>query len=298
MTTQEKTLARILFKNKIYESDGQKFEDVFSAIMRYVEPDFQSIKPWGNIGDRKNDGYIKNKGIFYQVFAPENIKKSYPDVIKKIENDFSGLINQWSPVNNFYFVINDKYNGVHPDSEQLLEQIKIKNNLTETRFLTPKDLENMLFKLDDDQILTITGYLPDPINLITLNYSIINEIVEYISAKPLGTLIENVIIPEWSEKIIFNGLDGGVEETYLNNGFLQVAYLDEYLHDNSEFLANELKNDIRATYLNLSQKFQGKKLFWKIVNDLLPNKASIYQAHIIVIMSKYFETCDIYEEPK
>jgi hypothetical protein len=31
--------------------------------MGYTETDFQQIKPWGRIGDRKNDGYIQSKGI-------------------------------------------------------------------------------------------------------------------------------------------------------------------------------------------------------------------------------------------
>jgi len=296
MTTQEKALARILFKNRIHEADGQKFEDLFSAIMRYSEADFQAIKPWGNIGDRKNDGYIKSKGIFYQVFSPENIQKSYPNVITKIKTDFNGLIKQWSPVNEFYFVVNDKYKGVNADSEQLLETIKKDNNLKESKILTAKDLENSLFCLDDDQVFSIIGFLPDPMNLSTLNYSIINEIVDYISSQPLKMLDEKVIVPEWSEKIMFNNLSG-LEEEYLNNGFFQVTYLDDYLHNNSEFLADELKNRIRAIYLKLSNDFKGKELFWEIVNTLTPTKSSIYQTHIIVIMSKYFETCDIYEEP-
>lgn len=40
MTREEKHISRILFKNKIHEADGQKFEDLFSAIMNYKEPDF------------------------------------------------------------------------------------------------------------------------------------------------------------------------------------------------------------------------------------------------------------------
>jgi len=297
MTTQEKALARIIFKNKVHESDGQKFEDIFSAIMRYMESDFQSIKPWGNIGDRKNDGYIKSKGIFYQVFAPEDIRKSYPDVIKKIKTDFHGLISQWGNINEFNFVVNDKYHGVNADSELLLEEIKNEFKLKEAKFLTPKDLENMLFNLDDDEIFTIVGFLPDPINLAILDYSIINEIIDYISSQPLNKQQEKIVVPNWSAKIIFNNLEG-LTEQYLNNGFFQVASLNEYLYNNSDFLADELKNKIKNIYLELSKHYQGNELFWEIVNSLSPNKSSIYQTHIIVIMSKYFETCDIYEEPE
>lgn len=298
MTPQEKALARVLFKNRIYEADGQKFEDIFSVTMNYIEPDFQSIKPWGNIGDRKNDGYINNKGVFYQVFAPEDIQKSYPAVIKKIKTDFNGLIAQWSNVNEFYFVVNDKYKGVNADAELLLEQIKNDNGLTEAKILTPKDLENMLFNLADDQIFAIIGFLPNPMTITTLDYCVINEIISYIASSPLIKKDnDKIIVPDWSEKIIFNDLRG-LEEIYLNNGFIQVACLNEYLNNNSDFLADELKNKIRSIYIDLSKEFQGKELFWKIVHTLTPIENSTYEAHCIVIMSKYFETCDIYEEPK
>ena len=157
MTNNQKAQARIFFENRILKADKQAFEDLFTEIMNYKESDFQSIKPWGIIGDRKNDGYIKSRGVFYQVYAPEDISKSYPNVIKKIETDFNGLMKQWSNVREFYFVINDKYKGVNADSEQLLQDIKENNKLSESKFITAKDLENILFSLSDDQIIKITG---------------------------------------------------------------------------------------------------------------------------------------------
>ncbi len=122
MNVQERTIARQLFQNKILKADGQIFEDIFSAIMNYAEADFQQIKPWENIGDRKNDGYIKTKGIFYQVYAPEDIRKSYTNVVSKLKKDFDGLKAQWSPVNEFYFVVNDKHKGVNADCEKIITQ--------------------------------------------------------------------------------------------------------------------------------------------------------------------------------
>ena len=70
MNSQEKALARNNFKLKIHEANGQVFEDIFTAIMNYIDTDFQSIKPWGNIGDRKNDGYIPSKRyVFSGLFT-------------------------------------------------------------------------------------------------------------------------------------------------------------------------------------------------------------------------------------
>ncbi|HGA9813548.1 TPA: hypothetical protein ACIT8M_004178, partial [Salmonella enterica subsp. enterica serovar Saintpaul] len=45
------SIARNMFHLQVYESDGVRFEDLFSKIMYYKSPDFQQVKPYGNIGD-------------------------------------------------------------------------------------------------------------------------------------------------------------------------------------------------------------------------------------------------------
>jgi len=297
MNTQEKSLARKLFKLKIHEANGQAFEDLFTAIMGYAEPNFQPIKAWGNIGDRKNDGYIKSKGIFFQVFAPEDITKSYVNVISKLNEDFHGLLKHWSPVNEFYFVVNDKYNGVNADCEQTIQTIKLDYDLKSTGFKTAKDIENLLFSLDDDQILTVVGYLPDPA-VIQLDYSILSEIIKHLMSLSLPKMQDSKIIyPDWDKKIIFNGLQSQ-EAQYLNDGFNQIGSLDEYLDNQSNFFADEVKGKIREVYLESSKQFSNSELFWQVVN-LVSNRAEAsYQSAAIVLMAKYFDTCDIFEEPK
>jgi hypothetical protein len=296
MTRDEKHISRILFKNKIHEADGQKFEDLFSAIMNYKEPDFTQIKPWGNIGDRKNDGYIRNKGIYFQVHAPEDIKKSYPEVIKKIQADFRGLQSQWDNIQEFYYVVNDKYKGVNADSEKLLETIKQSNSLTECKFIMAKDLENMLYDLDDDQIITIAGNIPDPANLSSLDYDILKEILVHLKSKSLNNGTEKIVVPDWDEKIKFNNLTIN-EGVRLTNGYFQLGTLSEYLKNNSDFTAQELQNKINGMYKELTKSYSGSELFWELVGEISPRSSAEYQASSIVIMSMYFETCDIFEEP-
>ncbi|MHB1664131.1 MAG: ABC-three component system protein [bacterium] len=300
MNVQEKTFARILFKNKILGAIGQNFEDIFTSIMYYHDPDFNQIKPYGNIGDRKNDGYNKVKGIYYQVYAPEYIKSSnsYSKIIKKLINDFEGLISQWSPVNEYYFVINDKYKGVYPDVEKNLNEIKTKYNLQKVGLTTAKDLENLLFKLSDDQISQISGFLPDPINITTLDYSIVSEIVEHIISLELPKAYGNNIYPDWDKKIKFNGLTENIDN-YLKNGSLLVADLDKYLHNNGSFLSDELAKKTHRLYeIESDNDKTGDDLFWIIVEKLNPKPTFQYESSIIVIMAKYFESCDIFKEPE
>jgi len=296
MTREEKHISRILFKNKIHEADGQKFEDLFSAIMNYKEPDFTQIKPWGNIGDRKNDGCVLSKGIYFQVHAPEDVKKSYHEIIKKIQTDFSGLQSHWGNIQEFYYVLNDKYKGVNADALQLLETIKQSNSLNECKFIVAKDLENILYSFDDDQIMAIAGHIPDPANLTSLDYDILNEILEHLRGKSLNNEIEKIVAPDWDEKIKFNNLTIN-ESVRLTNGYFQLGALSEYLKNNSDFTAQELQNKINAVYIELTKSYSGSGLFWELVNKISPRSSADYQASSIVIMSMYFETCDIFEEP-
>ena len=297
MNVQEKTFARQLFQNKILKADGQIFEDIFSAIMNYAGTDFQQIKPWGNIGDRKNDGYIKTKGIFYQVYAPEDIRKSYTNIVSKLKEDFDGLKAQWSPVNEFYFVVNDKYKGVNADCEKIIQEIKISHNLNDAGFLTAKDLENILFELEDDQIYLITGHIPDPANIKLLDFSILNEVIGHIMQLPLneGDKPKNVL-PNWNEKIKLNVLSESVSQLLINGGF-QSHSLKEYLKNNSDFLADSLRDKMNEVYSQEKENKSGDELFWAIVNSASPKAEQLYQTSVIVIMSKYFEACDIFEEP-
>ena len=298
MNSQEKAIARQLFQNRIFRADGQVFEDIFTAIMNYAEADFRSIKSWGNIGDRKNDGYIKTKGVFYQVYAPEDIRKSYTDAVNKLKTDFDGLKSHWNPINEFYFVINDKYKGVNADCEQTIQEIKEKYQLNGAGFLTAKDLENILFKIDDDQIFLITGNIPDPAAIKQLDYSILNEVIGHIMQLPLN-IRENakIDLPDWDEKIKFNNLSEPVANL-LNNGYSQLFSLIEYLSNNSDFLADSLRDKMNEIYFQEKNKNNGDDLFWAIVNCASPKAKQMYQTSVIVIMSKYFETCDIFEEPQ
>ena len=79
-------IARNMFHLQIHEADGQRFEDLFSKIMSYKSRDFQPVKPYGNIGDRKNDGWIQSENTYYQVYAPSNIEKSINDAVNKYKN--------------------------------------------------------------------------------------------------------------------------------------------------------------------------------------------------------------------
>jgi len=145
--------------------------------------------------------------------------------------------------------------------------------------------------------MTITDLLPDPAK-IQLDYSVLSEIISHLMSLSLPkTQDSSIIYPDWDEKIIFNNLDS-LEAKYLNDGFLQIGSLDEYLGNQSNFFADEVKDKIREIYTECSKKYSGSELFWGIVNMISIKPETSFQSAGIVLLSKYFETCDVFEEPK
>lgn len=303
MKTEEKALARIFFDNKIQRSNGSAFEELFTQIMKYSEPEFEQIKPWGNIGDRKNDGFIRSKGIFYQVYAPEDISKSYPDAISKLEKDFKGLSEQWSPIYEFYFVINDKYKGVHADANQTIENIVTTNSLKKGKIITAADLEKIVFDLPDELIFRIVSFLPDLEQIASLDFSVLTQVIGYIMKLPIKKIPGKIKFPDWDEKIVFNKISKNTK-ALLDAASFNLGALNEFLA-NENFLAEELQKKLSGLYEELKPSFEdsslqynkGDRLFWEIVIRCCPKEENVYLSSTLTIMAKYFESCDIFEEP-
>ena len=162
MDDNAKAFARNMLRLRIHESDAQAYENLFVRVASYANPSFRPVKPHGKSGDRKNDGFDPSTGTYYQVYAPQEIRRTGGDALKKLKEDFSGLRAFWDgvyPVRRFFYVINDKYHGIAPDLEDQLAAMRDTFEIETGPFLA-KDLEATVFTLPVDQIIMIVGHVP------------------------------------------------------------------------------------------------------------------------------------------
>lgn len=117
-------------------SYGKNFEEKVQNILRkYFGYKFKKIKPYGKIGDRKNDGYIPEEGRYFQIFGPEEgTYSSEKQAIDKLKKDFYKLkehckSGKWEPMREFTFIYNDKDRGVSPKLEKLRREIEKKEKI-------------------------------------------------------------------------------------------------------------------------------------------------------------------------
>jgi len=114
MNEINRTFWELRFRIQFLETKGSAFQDLFSAIMANAYPgDFVACKPWGRMGDRKNDGYLKSARTLFQVYAPNEMRSS--DTVIKIENDFLGALPFWREHFDTWVFVHNSLGGLPPD---------------------------------------------------------------------------------------------------------------------------------------------------------------------------------------
>lgn len=305
MTSQEKYIARIMLKNKILESDKQAYEDLFTRIMQNYNSNFQPVKPQGRIGDRKNDGFDKLAGKYYQVYAPEDLRTSESSTLTKIDKDFKGLIDHWASagfdIREYYFVVNDRYKGVFPTLHMKAREIETNNNV-KTEILLAKNLEDIFMELPEDRLLDIVGFIPNGLKIQSVDYDTISEVIGHLLGVPASE--DQELIPasmDYEKKILFNSL-GRPFADYLNAGRRQVYAVQDYFELNSAFVKEDLRKRFSGLYnQGLSEvpnsDTKNDQIFIFIRDKASPKKNLGIQNAVHILMAYYFECCDIFETP-
>lgn len=313
MSPEERQIARLMFKEKIHKAIGFEFEHLFAEVMEYSRPTFRKIRPYGNQGDGGNDGYESEYGRYFQVFSPKEPSDSQSNAIKKVAEDFKDkLIPHWQnicEVKEYFFVFNDKYHGSFLELEKQLSEIKQNNRLKAASVFCAKDLEQEFMRLDDEYIIMIVGNVPNTESIQALDYSVLGEVIKHIiDSRPEYVKIGRPIAPDFEEKIVFNGLLQMGH--FLRSKEIEAWQIDDYFSKNSNFAKQTLR-DCLANYYNESldqiNSVETENLndlrFIFILNKIAPNTGKnshdrLRKDAALVIMAKYFESCDIFEEPQ
>ncbi|MGV8162408.1 MAG: hypothetical protein ACP5N2_03710 [Candidatus Nanoarchaeia archaeon] len=301
MEENELFYARKEFQLQIRQLKGVAFQDFFTKIMQYSDSEFESVKPWGNLGDRKNDGFIKSQGKYFQVYAPEDPTLKIKEAINKLKTDFEGLYEFWESkykIKQFFFVFNDAQ--TNPLLENELSELSKTHPNTKFDVLLNHQLEEIFIKLPKSQIQILVGGIPSSEELLKdLDYSLLPAIItKLLDLKFDDTEIHTkTIAPDFDEKIKFNKLHRS--QHYLNNAYFQLSKLKEFFSEDPE-QKELLKNKFVNLYNQAKSEYPDDEdlQFHYILSKVAPDNRACVKNVIITLMTLYFESCDIFNEPK
>lgn len=308
INNEERYMANIIFKNRILACKGQQFEEFFISLMSIYNSNFKPVKAYGRFGDEKNDGFDKTTGTFYQVFAPEDLNRegTIRNRVKKLKEDFEGLYEKWNeicPIKKYYFVTNDRYDGVPVPIHDMAIELSKKGRYShvDIDILGARDLEKIFNSLDRFEKQDIVGFIPEQ-NIQIVEYEALNETVNFLlNIENDINYLDKLIVPDFDEKISFNGLSqvvrnkltvGSYQEGTLIEYFNNTPGVNEILQKKFHILYEESKNNIK----NTKENFADCRFYYILEKSCVKNTIPI-QTSVLVLMAYYFSSCDIFEEP-
>jgi len=313
-----KLIARKMFRLRVHEAKGTAYQQLLEKVMQYREPTFTPIKPHGNIGDRKNDGYIPATGTYFQVYAPENpdAARTHIAAASKASDDFAGLKEYWdksTPIQVFRFAYNDAYRGSPPPVEEAMAILRNTHQIDASTFLA-KDLEAEAMQLDEDELVDVV-HTPIPTSdlLPSIDFSVLREVIHHILGNNASITIASILqAPDFDDKIEFNGLSSGIAHL-LNVGSYQSEAITDYFSKNSTYARQQVRDQLADLYTSSRERLNisgippedlGDLVFFDILERITPriqntvgDQNSYAQHAAIVVMAYYFEACDIFEGP-
>jgi len=296
-----------MFTVAVYTKTGQAFEDFFCEILKACDDDFNKVKASGKTGDRSCDGFNSKTGEYYLCYSPEDIKKqlTIKNGIKKIQNDIKGITKQWNGISKINYVINDKFAGLSPKIYDLIKELKTFYSDLDIELFSMEKLRRICLSLDETDKQRILGYCPDLARDKTaVNFSIVSDIIEHLEKNVLlQTYEDNLFVPDFSQKILFNKLSQKVADL-LNNAKYHTFQIDEFYNLNPERDKEDLRNYLRCLYVEaistvgVLDSDASDKIFFYIMQKMVYNtKSKSVVDNAIVIITFFFESCDIFEEP-
>jgi len=298
----DRFLAVTMLKLKIHESDGQAFEDLFVRVMTLSGSDFRPVKAQGKKGDKKNDGFCDKSGRFFQVYGPEKHEKDGPTkAVKKIEEDFDGLKAAWDSsfkIREYYFVLNDKFKGTYSDVELCLRRIKVDHELEECRPWLAQHIVETFRGLDKARAMEIIGSIPKSDSTPDIDFLALKKVLSHLvsTSTPLPGP-ENLTVPDFDEKLEFNGLNGAIG-LLLRGGALQCGAIESYFQEAGGESKRIVRDKLASIYSNLPQSLEADVSFFKLLEEVVGKKPSqATQTAGISLIAYFFEACDVYKEP-
>jgi len=281
----------------------------------YEMPDFYG-------GDQKNDGWVVEDSLFFQIFSPTRVKESLKKEIEnKFKSDLSGLLKivyqdkKWNgKVNEFVFIVNTLDNNLPHDSERFFDnevnELKKEYQCEFEYKLTNCDyIKDLLYDINDIEILkriSSSFHLLHMIDCNAITETVVTDLIVNISNNVSEKYIMKNDEKTYSrissvKKIELNDLIEKKDEIESIIGNLDVV--EKAVNTINQDILNENKFErvkafIIDKYAELADKFHGVELYNEMVKELLKctNKRWDLEIPMKFLIVYVFDKCDIFEK--
>lgn len=286
------------FRNAFFENRGEAFQDLFSSIMEKRYPsDFIRTRPWGNQGDRKNDGYVRSTRTLFQVYAPNEVEEY--KTLTKIDEDYTGALPHWSDHFDIWVFVHNSTQGLGPGVTKKLLDLDSSNQNVHVRSWGFEELRQVVFELAFPELTSLLGPIPSRTDLINIQYPDVETVLRILENRPSSQSDE--IRPVPPRKLEANSLSDAVAlllKAGMGSSYKVRDYFSKH-HDPK--LGDRVAQAFRGEYEALrNANLTPDDIFARL--QLIGNGTTLAtpsrQAATLTVLAYLFEECDIFERPK
>ena len=283
------------FENAYLSLKGEAFQDFFATVMEKRHPaDFVRVRPWGNSGDRKNDGYVRSRRILFQCYAPNEMTASLS--VKKIKADFAGALPYWKVHFDTWVFLHNSKQGLSPQVTKVLLDLRTKHAPLIVTSWGFEELRQEAMALAEAELSSLFGPGLTRSTMISLGLEELAPVLDHISR--LTPVVVPDLRPVPADKLETNMLSQDVR-TLLTAGMSRADLVRKFFKLKPT-LRDKIAESFRSQYARLRESHLPDGIFAELQRFAGGNvvRDASAQAAIFAVLAFLFEECDIFERPE
>lgn len=294
---------QLLLELKLRRVSGNSFQDFFSDIMEVAYcDDYVRVKPYGQIGDKGCDGYLKSSGSVYACYGAQNgATGSVSKFLSKMTEDFGKAKSNLGEIMKSWRMVHNIVEGLPVDAVQRIAIIEKENPSLEISVVGQPSIAKIMETFPEHQLEKFLGRKARNEDFRSIQMSEVKDLVDAIVLGTPTTPMTEHITPVSPEKITINKIPDHwsvlLQAGRANEHRIQDYFNQHRVPTRGETLASIFRN--RYSELVAEKLPPSTIMYWlyhKIVGpeELEPSR----QVAAYTLLAYLFERCDIFENAK
>lgn len=302
MTPHQRLQWQMSLELKLRRLNADAFQEFFSTVMERLHgSDFIRVRPFGSLGDKGCDGYLRESGQLFQCYGKlHDAGLTVSTLVSKMADDYGKAVVALAVIMREWHFVHNLVDGIPIEAVVKLEELKVANGHHRFGMFGPPTFEERILALDEFHITALLGPVASAEDSRNMRIEEVARLVDAVMRRiDEAPLAEGDPIDPPHDKLEFNKVRGawrGIIEGATKNARLVKEYLDRHPDpETHKRVAKVFSN--RYAELDaggLSPNAILTKLYEDItgVGSVPPERQVAAQA----LLAYLFEACDIFKD--